>query len=67
MSKAELALPFQECGRARAPSALYRAGRPAAQAVAELKRCVGTQFDPRVVEALAGAIGADRRVETRAA
>ena len=32
MSKAELALPFQECGRARAPSALYRAGRPAAQA-----------------------------------
>ena len=48
MSKAELALPFQE-------------------AVAELQRCVGTQLDPRVVEALAGAIGADRRVETRAA
>ena len=45
----------------------YRAGRPAGEAVAELQRCAGTQFDPRVVEALAGVIGADRRVETRAA
>ena len=34
----------------------YRAGRPAAEAVAELQRCAGTQFDPRVVDALAGLI-----------
>jgi HD-GYP domain-containing protein (c-di-GMP phosphodiesterase class II) len=31
----------------------YRKGRPAAGAVAELRRCAGTQFDPQVVEALA--------------
>ena len=34
----------------------YRAGRPAADTVAELWRCAGTQFDPRVVEALAGLV-----------
>jgi HD-GYP domain-containing protein (c-di-GMP phosphodiesterase class II) len=30
----------------------YRAGRSQAEAVAELRRCAGTQFDPSVVEAL---------------
>jgi HD-GYP domain-containing protein (c-di-GMP phosphodiesterase class II) len=34
----------------------YRAGRPPADAVAELQRCAGTQFDPRVVEALADVV-----------
>ena len=34
----------------------YRAGRTAGEAVTELQRCAGTQFDPRVVEALAGLI-----------
>src|SRR6266516_2951363 len=34
----------------------YRAGRSAAEAVAELQRCSGTQFDPRVVEALADVV-----------
>jgi len=31
----------------------YRAARTAAEAVAELRACSGTQFDPRVVEAVA--------------
>jgi len=30
----------------------YRAGRPAAEALAEISDCAGTQFDPRVVGAL---------------
>ena len=30
----------------------YRRGRPAAEALEELDRCSGTQFDPRVVDAL---------------
>jgi putative nucleotidyltransferase with HDIG domain len=30
----------------------YRAARTQAEAIEELKRCAGTQFDPRVVEAL---------------
>jgi HD-GYP domain-containing protein (c-di-GMP phosphodiesterase class II) len=30
----------------------YRAARTAAEAAAELERCAGTQFDPRVVDAL---------------
>jgi HD-GYP domain-containing protein (c-di-GMP phosphodiesterase class II) len=30
----------------------YRAARPVHEALAELQRCAGTQFDPRVVEAL---------------
>ena len=34
----------------------YRAGRPPEEAVAELHRCAGTQFDPRVVDALAGVV-----------
>ncbi len=34
----------------------YRRARPVATAVAELKRCAGTQFDARMVEALAGAL-----------
>ncbi len=29
----------------------YRRGRPAAEALAELRRCAGTQFDPAVVDA----------------
>jgi two-component system cell cycle response regulator len=32
----------------------YRVGRPREQALAELERCGGTQFDPQVVGALAG-------------
>jgi HD-GYP domain-containing protein (c-di-GMP phosphodiesterase class II) len=31
----------------------YRAGMPAAEALAELRRCAGTQFDPAVVDAFA--------------
>ncbi len=31
----------------------YRAGRSAQEALAELQRCAGTHFDPRVVDALA--------------
>jgi HD-GYP domain-containing protein (c-di-GMP phosphodiesterase class II) len=30
----------------------YRAARPVEEALEELRRCAGTQFDPRVVEAL---------------
>ena len=30
---------------------IYRKGMPADQAMAELKGCSGTQFDPRIVEA----------------
>jgi HD-GYP domain-containing protein (c-di-GMP phosphodiesterase class II) len=35
----------------------YRAARPAADALAELRRCSGTQFDPAVVDALVATIG----------
>jgi HD-GYP domain-containing protein (c-di-GMP phosphodiesterase class II) len=31
----------------------YRAGRSPEEALAELRRCAGTHFDPSVVEALA--------------
>jgi putative nucleotidyltransferase with HDIG domain len=34
----------------------YRRARPVAAAVAELRRCAGTQFDARMVAALAGAL-----------
>lgn len=34
----------------------YRKARPAEEAVAELRRCSGTDFDPVVVEALAAAV-----------
>ncbi|NYI06298.1 HD-GYP domain-containing protein [Allostreptomyces psammosilenae] len=34
----------------------YRGARPAAAAVAELRRCAGTQFDPRMVDALVRAL-----------
>jgi HD-GYP domain-containing protein (c-di-GMP phosphodiesterase class II) len=34
----------------------YRKARPVAEAVAELRRCAGTDFDPDVVEALAAAL-----------
>jgi len=34
----------------------YRKARPVAEAVAELRRCAGTDFDPSVVDALADAV-----------
>jgi putative nucleotidyltransferase with HDIG domain len=34
----------------------YRPGRTAEEGIAELKRCAGTQFDPRVVEAFVGVL-----------
>ena len=34
----------------------YRKGRPVEDAVAELRRCSGSNFDPDVVEALAASI-----------
>jgi HD-GYP domain-containing protein (c-di-GMP phosphodiesterase class II) len=37
----------------------YRAGRPVEEAVAELRRCSGTDFDPATVEALSAVIAAD--------
>jgi HD-GYP domain-containing protein (c-di-GMP phosphodiesterase class II) len=38
----------------------YRAARPVAEAVEELRRCAGTDFDPATVEALAAVVAADR-------
>jgi HD-GYP domain-containing protein (c-di-GMP phosphodiesterase class II) len=35
----------------------YRKARPVTEAVAELRRCAGTDFDPDVVEALAAVLG----------
>jgi HD-GYP domain-containing protein (c-di-GMP phosphodiesterase class II) len=35
----------------------YRKALPASEAVAELRRCSGTDFDPDVVEALTETIG----------
>jgi HD-GYP domain-containing protein (c-di-GMP phosphodiesterase class II) len=37
----------------------YRAGRSAAEALVELQRCAGTQFDPAVVAALTRVVGSD--------
>ena len=38
----------------------YQAGRPTAEALAELRRCAGTQFRADVVEALGEIVAADR-------
>jgi diguanylate cyclase (GGDEF)-like protein len=35
----------------------YRAGRTVEEAIAELRRCAGTQFDPAVVDALVRVVG----------
>jgi HD-GYP domain-containing protein (c-di-GMP phosphodiesterase class II) len=34
----------------------YRPAMPVSEAVTELRRCAGTQFDPRVVDALVGLV-----------
>jgi HD-GYP domain-containing protein (c-di-GMP phosphodiesterase class II) len=39
----------------------YRAGRSVGEALAELHRCSGTDFDPSVVEALAATLESDKR------
>ena len=39
----------------------YRAGRPAAEALAELRACAGTQFDPAVVHTLVEVAASVRR------
>ena len=44
----------------------YRAALPHAAAVAELRRCAGTQFDPAVVAALIAVVGTARRRGARA-
>jgi HD-GYP domain-containing protein (c-di-GMP phosphodiesterase class II) len=38
----------------------YRKARPVGDAVAELRRCAGTDFDTVVVEALAASVGVER-------
>jgi HD-GYP domain-containing protein (c-di-GMP phosphodiesterase class II) len=44
----------------------YRKARPVDEAVAELERCAGTDFDPVVVEALAaGALRDQRQLSER--
>jgi HD-GYP domain-containing protein (c-di-GMP phosphodiesterase class II) len=37
----------------------YHSGRPVPEAVAELRRCAGTQFESRLVEALVELLEAD--------
>ncbi|HWT25870.1 MAG TPA: HD-GYP domain-containing protein [Solirubrobacteraceae bacterium] len=37
----------------------YRAGMPVEDALAELRRCAGTQFDPAVVDAIVAVVGRD--------
>ena len=38
----------------------YAVARPSSEVVAELRSCAGTQFDPRVVEALEAVVGHDQ-------
>jgi diguanylate cyclase (GGDEF)-like protein len=45
----------------------YRRGRSPAEAMEELERCSGSQFDPAVVAAFAAVLAAEARVETAAA
>ena len=40
----------------------YKAGRPLPEVIAELKRCAGTHFDPKVVDVLLELISDPRRV-----
>ena len=44
----------------------YRAGRSPEAAIAELRRCAGTQFDPRIVDAATAALERLSRRESRA-
>jgi HD-GYP domain-containing protein (c-di-GMP phosphodiesterase class II) len=41
----------------------YRKAMPVSEAVAELTRCAGTQFDPRVVDALLAVVASDEAAE----
>jgi two-component system cell cycle response regulator len=45
----------------------YRRGRSAAEAIAELERCAGSQFDPAVVAAFAAVLAAEERADAAAA
>jgi HD-GYP domain-containing protein (c-di-GMP phosphodiesterase class II) len=39
----------------------YRQARSAAEALAEMERCAGTQFDPRAVDAVVAVCGVAER------
>jgi HD-GYP domain-containing protein (c-di-GMP phosphodiesterase class II) len=43
----------------------YRQAVPPRDALAELERCAGTQFDPAVVKALAEELGTSREPQRR--
>ena len=43
----------------------YKAGRSTSAALAELRRCAGTQFDPAVVEAFCAVVAEERAVAAR--
>jgi two-component system, cell cycle response regulator len=45
----------------------YRRGRSAAEAMAELRRCAGTQFDPAVVDAFAAVLAVQDATDAAAA